>query len=112
MRPHFRSGAIKRAADYRARLAYEMGVVERWVSLVLPHRLRDFIGYARDQRLCRRRPRAAGAPRARSHPRALRITEIDPLRYDLLFERFLNPERISMPRLIGIDFCRARRRGR
>ncbi|HLN81361.1 MAG TPA: DNA polymerase III subunit alpha, partial [Thermoanaerobaculia bacterium] len=39
---------------------------------------------------------------------ALRITEIDPLRYDLLFERFLNPERISMPD-IDIDFCQARR---
>ncbi len=39
---------------------------------------------------------------------ALRITEIDPLRFDLLFERFLNPERISMPD-IDIDFCQARR---
>ena len=36
------------------------------------------------------------------------ITEIDPLKYDLLFERFLNPERISMPD-IDIDFCQARR---
>ena len=39
---------------------------------------------------------------------ALRITDIDPLQYDLLFERFLNPERISMPD-IDIDFCMRRR---
>lgn len=39
---------------------------------------------------------------------ALHITDIDPLRYDLLFERFLNPERVSMPD-IDIDFCYERR---
>jgi DNA polymerase III subunit alpha len=42
------------------------------------------------------------------HPIVLAITDIDPIRYQLLFERFLNPERISMPD-IDIDFCYERR---
>ena len=62
----------------------------------------DFVKWAKDNGIARRPgPRLGG--RARSSPTALRITDVDPLRYDLLFERFLNPERVSMPD-IDIDF--------
>src|SRR5439155_10986545 len=66
----------------------------------------DFIGFARGKVISvgPGRGSAAGSIVAWS----LGITEIDPLKYDLLFERFLNPERISMPD-IDIDFCQARR---
>jgi DNA polymerase-3 subunit alpha len=66
----------------------------------------DFIRFARDSRIPvgPGRGSAAGSLVAYS----LRITDVDPLEYDLLFERFLNPERISMPD-IDIDFCQRRR---
>ena len=68
---------------------------------LLPHRLglRQVGQGQRD----RASARAAARRPARSSPTALRITDVDPLRYDLLFERFLNPERVSMPD-IDIDF--------
>ena len=52
--------------------------------------------------------RAAARGRARSSSYALTITDLDPLRFNLLFERFLNPERVSMPDF-DIDFCQDRR---
>ena len=52
--------------------------------------------------------RAAARRPARSSPTALRITDVCPLKFDLLFERFLNPERVSMPD-IDVDFCFERR---
>ncbi len=85
------------------RLAYEMGVIEKmgFVSYFLI--VWDFIRYAREHRVPvgPGRGSAAGSIVAYS----LRITDVCPLRYDLLFERFLNSERISMPD-IDIDFCR------
>ena len=66
----------------------------------------DFIRYAREKGISVGPGRGSAAGSIVSW--ALRITEIDPLQYDLLFERFLNPERISMPD-IDIDFCQARR---
>ena len=63
----------------------------------------DFINWAQEQRRARSARAAARAP-ARWSPTALGITDLDPLRYDLLFERFLNPERVSMPDF-DIDFC-------
>ena len=63
----------------------------------------DFINWAKTQRRAGR-ARAAARARARWSPTALGITDLDPLRYDLLFERFLNPERVSMPDF-DIDFC-------
>ncbi|MGB8788029.1 MAG: DNA polymerase III subunit alpha [Candidatus Acidiferrales bacterium] len=67
----------------------------------------DFIHYARTQGVPVGPGRGSAAGSLVSF--ALRITDIDPLQYDLLFERFLNPERVSMPD-IDIDFC-VRRRG-
>ena len=48
--------------------------------------------------------RAGGVPQGASSPTALGITNVDPLKYDLLFERFLNPDRVSMPD-IDVDFA-------
>jgi DNA polymerase-3 subunit alpha len=91
---------------YRERLAYEMGVVEKMGFPSYFLIVSDFIRFARERKISvgPGRGSAAGSIVAWS----LRITEIDPLKYDLLFERFLNPERISMPD-IDIDFCQARR---
>ena len=67
----------------------------------------DLIRYATRARHPRR-ARAVAVPRARWCPTALRITDLDPLRYGLLFERFLNPDRIQMPD-IDMDFDERRR---
>ena len=66
----------------------------------------DFIRYARSQGIPVGPGRGSAAGSLVSY--ALQITDVDPLQYDLLFERFLNPERISMPD-IDIDFCMRRR---
>jgi DNA polymerase-3 subunit alpha len=66
----------------------------------------DFIHYARAQDVPVGPGRGSAAGSLVSY--ALRITDVDPLQYDLLFERFLNPERVSMPD-IDIDFCMRRR---
>ena len=66
----------------------------------------DFIRHARETEIPVGPGRGSAAGSLVSY--ALRITDIDPLEYDLLFERFLNPERVSMPD-IDIDFCQRRR---
>jgi DNA polymerase III subunit alpha len=66
----------------------------------------DFIRFARDHRIPVGPGRGSAAGSLVAY--ALRITDVDPLEHDLLFERFLNPERISMPD-IDIDFCQRRR---
>jgi DNA polymerase III subunit alpha len=66
----------------------------------------DFIRWARDNRIPVGPGRGSGAGSLVAY--ALGITDLDPLRYDLLFERFLNPERVSMPDF-DIDFCMDRR---
>ena len=91
---------------YRERLDYEIGVVEKMGFPSYFLIVSDFIAFAKGKGISvgPGRGSAAGSIVAWS----LGITEIDPLKYDLLFERFLNPERISMPD-IDIDFCQARR---
>src|SRR5262245_55221461 len=91
---------------YRERLAYEIGVIEKMGFPSYFLIVSDFIRHAREQGIAVGPGRGSAAGSIVSW--ALRITEIDPLKYDLLFERFLNPERISMPD-IDIDFCQARR---
>ncbi len=87
---------------YDARLDYEIEVIKKtgFASYFLI--VADFIGYAKshDIPVGPGRGSAAGSLVAFS----LDITNIDPIRYDLLFERFLNPERVSMPD-IDVDFC-------
>ena len=91
---------------YRERLAYEIAVIEKMGFPSYFLIVSDFIRHAREQGIAVGPGRGSAAGSIVSW--ALRITEIDPLKYDLLFERFLNPERISMPD-IDIDFCQARR---
>src|SRR3972149_1861755 len=66
----------------------------------------DFIQWAKDQAIPVGPGRGSGAGSLVAY--ALGITELDPLQYDLLFERFLNPERVSLPDF-DIDFCMDRR---
>ena len=91
---------------YTERLEYEIGVIEKMGFPSYFLIVSDFIREAREKGISVGPGRGSSAGSIVSW--ALRITEIDPLRYDLLFERFLNPERISMPD-IDIDFCQARR---
>jgi DNA polymerase-3 subunit alpha len=106
-RPHFESGAIKRSPEeYSRRLEYEMEIIEKMKFPSYFLIVADFIRHARERGIAVGPGRGSAAGSMVSW--SLRITEVDPLRYDLLFERFLNPERISMPD-IDIDFCQARR---
>ena len=91
---------------YRQRLEYEIQVIEKMGFPGYFLVVWDFIRHARENGVPvgPGRGSAAGSVVAYS----LRITDIDPLQYDLLFERFLNPDRISMPD-IDIDFCMRRR---
>ena len=93
-------------ADARERLEYEMGVIcdMGFVDYFLI--VWDFIKYARDNGILVGPGRGSGAGSIVAY--CLEITSIDPIKYNLLFERFLNPERISMPDL-DIDFEYERR---
>jgi DNA polymerase-3 subunit alpha len=88
-------------AAAKERAEYELGVIDRMGYSGYFLIVWDFIKYARDQLIPvgPGRGSAAGSIVAYS----LRVTDLDPLRYDLLFERFLNPERVSMPD-IDVDF--------
>ena len=93
-------------AEYERRLTSEIEMIlkmryEGYFLIVW-----DFIHYARAQRVPVGPGRGSAAGSLVSY--ALRITDVDPLQYNLLFERFLNPERVSMPD-IDIDFCMRRR---
>jgi DNA polymerase-3 subunit alpha len=91
---------------YRERLEREIGVI---VEMGFPGYFLvvwDFCRHARENRIPVGPGRGSAAGSLASY--ALRITDVDPLQYGLLFERFLNPERISMPD-IDIDFCMRRR---
>jgi DNA polymerase-3 subunit alpha len=92
--------------EYRQRLDFEIDVIKRQQFPSYFLIVWDFIRQARERGIAvgPGRGSAAGSLVAYS----LRITDLDPLRYDLLFERFLNPERISPPD-IDIDFCARRR---
>ena len=93
-------------AEYEARLTREIGIIREMGFPSYFLITWDFIKYAREKGIPvgPGRGSAAGSLVAYS----LRITDIDPLEHDLIFERFLNPERISMPD-IDIDFCEQRR---
>jgi DNA polymerase-3 subunit alpha len=87
---------------YRARLAAELDVICQMGFAGYFLIVADFIGWAREHGVPVGPGRGSGAGSLVAY--ALQITDIDPLRYDLLFERFLNPERVSMPDF-DIDFC-------
>jgi len=92
--------------DYAARLAFELGVI---ADMKFPGYfliVSDFIKWAKAQAIPVGPGRGSGAGSLVAY--ALTITDLDPMRFGLLFERFLNPERVSMPDF-DIDFCQTRR---
>lgn len=90
----------------RARLEYELGVIEEMGYVDYFLIVWDFIRYARENGIMVGPGRGSAAGSVVSY--CLHITNVDPIRYGLIFERFLNPERVSMPD-IDIDFCYERR---
>ncbi len=92
--------------ELEERLAYELGVIGQMGYVDYFLIVWDFIHYAKTQGIPVGPGRGSAAGSLVSY--CLGITDIDPIRYQLLFERFLNPERVSMPD-IDIDFCFVRR---
>ena len=92
--------------EYQARLDFELGIIETMGFPGYFLIVADFIKWAKDHNIPVGPGRGSGAGSLVAY--ALTITDLDPLRYALLFERFLNPERVSMPDF-DIDFCMDRR---
>jgi len=103
-----RDGGLAREVEeeYRRRLEYELSVIEKTGFSGYFLIVSDFIGYAKDRGIPVGPGRGSAAGSLVAF--ALRITEVDPIPYKLLFERFLNPERVSLPD-IDCDFCKDRR---
>jgi hypothetical protein len=92
--------------DYSARLAFELDVISRMNYAGYFLIVADFIKHAKSEGIPVGPGRGSGAGSLVAY--ALTITDLDPIRFGLLFERFLNPERVSMPDF-DIDFCQDRR---
>lgn len=92
--------SLKKRLDYELSVIKEMGYVDYFLIVW------DFINYAKKNNIMVGPGRGSAAGSIVSY--CLEITDIDPIKYDLLFERFLNPERVSMPD-IDVDFCYERR---
>ena len=92
--------------DLKERLNYELGVIKNMGYVDYFLIVWDFIRYARDHDIMVGPGRGSAAGSLVAY--TLGITKLDPIRYNLLFERFLNPERVSMPD-IDVDFCFERR---
>ena len=92
--------------ELRERLEYELSVIQSMGYVDYFLIVWDFIKYAKDHKIMVGPGRGSAAGSIVSY--CLEITTIDPIRYQLLFERFLNPERVSMPD-IDVDFCFERR---
>ncbi|GHV42716.1 DNA-directed DNA polymerase [Spirochaetia bacterium] len=117
LRWHTAEGIEKRYARVKAeepahwkelqeRMEYELDVIIKMNFTGYFLIVADFINWAKDQGIDVGPGRGSGAGSIVAY--ALRITDIDPIKYNLLFERFLNPERISMPDF-DVDFCNERR---
>ncbi len=94
------------AEDYRERLSFELGVIASMKYAGYFLIVADFIQWAKAQGIPVGPGRGSGAGSLVAY--ALTITDLDPIRFGLLFERFLNPERVSMPDF-DVDFCQERR---
>ena len=92
--------------SYRERLEYEMGVISRMGYVNYYLIVWDFIRYAKENGIPVGPGRGSGAASIVAY--SLHITEVDPMKYSLIFERFLNPERVSMPDF-DTDFSPERR---
>ena len=92
--------------SYRQRLEYEISVISRMGYVNYYLIVWDFIHYAKEQGIPVGPGRGSGAASIAAY--CMHITEVDPMKYALIFERFLNPERVSMPDF-DTDFCQERR---
>jgi len=92
--------------EYRDRLEYEISVISRMGYVNYYLIVWDFIRYAKEQGIPVGPGRGSGAASIVAY--CMHITEVDPMKYALIFERFLNPERVSMPDF-DTDFCQERR---
>ena len=93
-------------ASYMERLEYEIGVISRMGYVNYYLIVWDFIRYAKESGIPVGPGRGSGAASIVAY--CMHITEVDPMKYALIFERFLNPERVSMPDF-DTDFCQERR---
>jgi DNA polymerase-3 subunit alpha len=101
------SGALRHTIDeYERRLSYEIEMIKTMKYPGYFLIVWDFIRYAREQGIPVGPGRGSAAGSLVAY--CLRITDVDPIDFDLIFERFLNPERVSLPD-IDIDFCERRR---
>ena len=101
------TGALRHAVEeYEARLTYEIDMIKQMKYPGYFLIVWDFIRYARERGIPVGPGRGSSAGSLVAY--CLRITDVDPLDFDLIFERFLNPERVSLPD-IDIDFCERRR---
>ncbi|CFY12039.1 DNA polymerase III, alpha subunit [Syntrophomonas zehnderi OL-4] len=101
-RQRFKQKYPSPAADVQARLDYELDIIKQMGFAEYFLIVQDLVNWARSNGVPVGPGRGSAAGSLVSY--VLGITSIDPLKYDLLFERFLNPERVSMPD-IDIDFC-------
>ena len=92
--------------EYRDRLEYEIGVISRMGYVNYYLIVWDFIHFAKQSGIPVGPGRGSGAASIVAY--CMHITEVDPMKYALIFERFLNPERVSMPDF-DTDFCQERR---
>lgn len=92
--------------EYKQRLEYEIGVISRMGYVNYYLIVWDFIHYAKQSGIPVGPGRGSGAASIVAY--CMHITEVDPMKYALIFERFLNPERVSMPDF-DTDFCQERR---
>ena len=102
----FRERYPHQPKDYIDRLEYEIGVISRMGYVNYYLIVWDFIRYAKEQGIPVGPGRGSGAASIVAY--CMHITEVDPMKYALIFERFLNPERVSMPDF-DTDFCQERR---
>jgi DNA polymerase-3 subunit alpha len=101
------AGSLRHSIDeYETRLSYEIEMIKRMEYPGYFLIVWDFIRYAREKNIPVGPGRGSAAGSLVAY--CLRITDVDPLDFDLIFERFLNPERVSLPD-IDIDFCERRR---
>lgn len=101
--PFAKRGELRHTiADYQERLSSELAMIKRMGFASYFLIVWDIVRYARDNDVPVGPGRGSAAGSLVAY--CLEITDVDPLQYDLLFERFLNPERVSMPD-IDIDFC-------
>ena len=102
----FRERYASPPESYMERLEYEIGVISRMGYVNYYLIVWDFIRYAKEAGIPVGPGRGSGAASIVAY--CLHITEVDPMKYALIFERFLNPERVSMPDF-DTDFCQERR---